>query len=263
MQVLQGKAAMHDGERSRAVHLAVDIPNACIIAQYPHTPLEDERALMQHLASDAQSVVLSDVEIVTSNGLLKAQRIDGLSIQSYKPPVSAPLRGVLPRTLHLEEYPVGIVTVRLVPSTSMLTFTRDSAEPESELVFGGSSLSLRHTEYSIGGFKMSVVGDKPFVLVRSNQSLGEKERRIRLAQSLLMGRRITLVAHLEACTVRINLSNVAIAPDTVKGITFGARMSQAARDELNDWIRSEAPCLEVWNASLHNKRYEIVRERLR
>ena len=57
---------------------------------------------------------------------------------------------------------------------------------------------------------------------------------------------------------------VAIAHrNSVVGVTIGARMPETQRVELLARIEAEFPHLEIWQASLHPTKYEIVSERIR
>lgn len=52
------------------------------------------------------------------------------------------------------------------------------------------------------------------------------------------------------------------SPEAVAGITLGARMPDGERTELIAKIRTDFPHLEIWQASLHRSRYEIVADRI-
>lgn len=57
--------------------------------------------------------------------------------------------------------------------------------------------------------------------------------------------------------------NVAIASgDVAKAVTLGCRMNQQTRARLTDWIKSNVPHVEVWQADVHSNRYEVIRERV-
>jgi len=52
------------------------------------------------------------------------------------------------------------------------------------------------------------------------------------------------------------------SPEAVVGITLGARMPARERAELTAKIRAYFPGIEIWHASLHRSRYEIVADRV-
>lgn len=57
--------------------------------------------------------------------------------------------------------------------------------------------------------------------------------------------------------------DVAIAPkDIVTAVTVGCRMRVADRERLMAWIKANTPHIEVWQATLHDSRYELGRERI-
>jgi hypothetical protein len=57
--------------------------------------------------------------------------------------------------------------------------------------------------------------------------------------------------------------DVAIASANIaQAVTLGSRMDHATRTRLINWVKENAPHVEVWQAELHRNRYEIVRKRL-
>jgi hypothetical protein len=54
-----------------------------------------------------------------------------------------------------------------------------------------------------------------------------------------------------------------MSPGLVTGITIGARMNNAEREELLAHTSEHHPKLEVWQESLHKSRYELLRDQIR
>jgi len=55
--------------------------------------------------------------------------------------------------------------------------------------------------------------------------------------------------------------DIAMAPrEAVRAVTCGARMTDAAKEELGAWVRTNAPHVAIYHAHLHRRRYEVVVE---
>lgn len=69
----------------------------------------------------------------------------------------------------------------------------------------------------------------------------------------------------KAATLRVGWEGTtALAErESVVGITLGAMMEEKDKRDLIAQVKAEFPHLEIWQASLHQKKYEIVRKRIK
>jgi len=195
MASFNGTAVLRDNGSNRNVQVALDLSDGCFRISFAEAADSIQSTLMEMLIASVDGnadgcVELTDVEIVTSNGLLRSERIGELLVRGR-------------RALASE----GIVTLTVIPKSSVVEFRHTPLMGGAcELTFAhNSAFSGRH-DCRAGGIDLQCFGEPPHLSVKSSTPLWEQRRRIGVAVSLLLGVRVAVRTGYENGVMRVNVA---------------------------------------------------------
>jgi hypothetical protein len=211
MTTFDGKAILRVEGEARGVQVTLDLDARSLIVRHARNEKDDEESVIRALMGDTPAVAhLSDVEIQTPNGLLRTARIDNLHVRQRNPGSGGVDDSLLTRSLSLSTSNTGVATYTLVPANSIIEFEHQPTTcSDNEIVYAGGLSALGRHRFEVGGDEFHVNGDRKQLCVRSTAPLWNRERRIRLAATLLLGVRVAPLAAFEGGLLRINLAREA------------------------------------------------------
>lgn len=204
MSIYSGTAKFTYDGRTRDVLLSLDLNEYCLVAKHPQ-----DKNLFEYFGErlwTLSDLCLSDVSIPTANGTLSASKIDQLFITTYSPGTSSVHDSMLNRSFQLSNDNTGVVTIKLTPHHSIVEFDYSPLSGnQNELFYVANFASFMPFSCEAKGVTYSAAEKRPNLSIQSAAPLWERERRIRLALSLLQGAPISLLAAYEDRKARINL----------------------------------------------------------
>lgn len=202
-----GRAVLHFGKEEREVQVTSDLEERRLIARHSRTENEDEEHFLRMLTSGTPaSADLVDVDIQTPNGPMRAARIGNLLVKQRQPGGYGLQDSLLGRSLNFSAS-MGVVTFILAPASSIIEFSHRTSDLEqSEIIYAGDLSSVPAQQIELESTCFRIDCDRRHFTIRSTKPLWEREKRIRLAVSLLMGVRVAPLAAFESGVLRINLT---------------------------------------------------------
>lgn len=248
MTEFNGKAILHVEGADQEVQLTLGLNERQLIARHARNG-DDEENFRRAFTADTPDVVhLSNVEIQTPNGLLRATRIDNLHVRKMDPGAMGVDDSLITRSLNLSSSKTGVVTYTLVPASSIVEFEhKPSTYRGNEVVYVGEFNSVPHHEFTIDGDTFCVGGDRKQLRVQSLVPLWSKERRIRLAASLLLGKRVSPLAAYEDGVLRINLAKEDIYKESHRLYADYASAGALFEHLLRFFLSLTEPDFRHWN----------------
>ncbi len=190
------------GEK-RQCSVSLDIITGTITAKFPNSSERLDRVNL----SDNKYYSIENLKLQLPTAEVKDEKINNLRIVESSTINSSIFESDLVRAFSLYKSEVGLCSLVFKPKSSIVKLLVEPFEPSgvSELVYFNSILKTKTTEeVSLGKGKTIIVAEKDFLLVRSENSLRNKEYAFTQSLSLLQRGRICLVAAQTKNEVRLN-----------------------------------------------------------
>lgn len=191
----QGIGQLDFKAKSLRALVNLDPDRGCIVAKFP---MESDKFAMD-IYGDSElfekKYSIRDLKIELPHGSISNKKLPNLFIKSINPGTMSIYDSFLVRSFNLHDKEIGISTIILFPSLSLLNFRYEgiSSNNSSELVFNDTKIrsTVPHFSLTLSSERYLLSCENKILIVRADLNLLPKQRRFYRILSLLQGGRVT------------------------------------------------------------------------